>query len=108
MTDPLRGAPEPNRSSNEFVPALEALLATEYRLAKSPAAGSWVQLDRAQRETSISANQEAATDASATAPKTNAAVANNETPRFGAGPPCLVAGLFIRPRFGAPESPLIP
>ena len=105
MTDALRAAPEPNRSSNEvrletdaFVPATN-----EFAPATLADAGLWIQPPRSK-----SASEAASTAAIAIAAKANAALANNGAPRLEAGPACLVVKLSIRPRLGAPKSPLIP
>src|SRR5882757_5501396 len=105
MTDELRAAPEPNRSSNEVVPATDefAPSTNEFAPATLADAGLWIQPARSK-----SVIEAASSDAIAIAAKANAALANNGAPRLDARPAFLVVKLSIRPRLGAPKSPLIP
>jgi hypothetical protein len=66
-------------------------------------AGLWIQPARSK-----SVIEAANTDAIAIAAKANAALANNGAPRLDPGPAFLGVKLSIRPRLGAPKSPLIP
>ena len=92
-------------AANEFAPATNefAPATNEFAPATLADAGLWIQPARSK-----SVIEAASNNAIAIAAKANAALANNAAPRLDASPACLVEKLSIRPRLGAPKSPLIP
>jgi hypothetical protein len=97
MADALRPLPGPNRSSNEWV------LATKELVPGTLANADW----GIQPARSKSVIEAASTDAIAIAAKAKAALARNRAPRLDTGPAFRLVKLSIRPRLGAPKSPLI-